>query len=192
MNEETTRQQEAGAEKIVVTDEDVAEAMKAAAESTADEEEAPSLEEQLEAAKAEAARNLDSYLRAQAELSNARKRFEKQRAQVYANANADVVAKLLPVLDDFERALESVPSGIEEDGWFSGLKLVHRKLVTILENLNVEAIEAVGQPFNPNYHEALGQQPSDEYESGTVVREMLKGYKLGDRVIRPSLVYVAE
>ncbi len=152
----------------------------------------PSLEEQLEAAKEEAAQNLDSYLRAQAELSNARKRFEKQQAQVYTNANADLVLKLLPVLDDFDRAMESVPEEISEEPWFEGIELVHRKLLGILDSLNVKEIEAVGQPFDPNFHDALAQEPSEDHESGTVTREMVKGYQLGDRVVRPSLVYVAE
>jgi molecular chaperone GrpE len=154
--------------------------------------EEPSLEEQLAAAKEEAANNMDSFLRAQAELSNARKRFEKQQAQVYTNANADLVMKVLPALDDFERAMESVPGTIREDKWFEGIELVQRKLFGILESLNVKEIGAVGQPFDPNFHDALAQEPSDEYESGSVTREMIKGYKIGDKVVRPSLVYVAE
>lgn len=154
--------------------------------------EEPSLEEQLAAAKEEAANNLDSFLRAQAELSNARKRFEKQQVQVYTNANADLVVKLLPALDDFGRAMESVPETISEDNWFEGIELVQRKLLGILESLNLKEIEAVGQLFDPNFHDALAQEPSDEYESGTVTREMIKGYRIGDKVVRPSLVYVAE
>jgi len=117
--------------------------------------EEPSVEEQLAAVKEEAAKNMDSFLRAQAELSNARKRFEKQQAQVYNNANADLVMKLLPVLDDFERATASVPENISADSWFEGIELVQRKLFGILENLNVKEIEAVGQPFDPNFHDAL-------------------------------------
>lgn len=151
-----------------------------------------SLEEQLQAAQAEAAKNLDSLMRAQAELANARKRFEKQRAQMYTNANADLVFKLLPVIDDFDRAMENVPEGLHSDKWFEGIELVHRKLLGILESLNVQKIEAVGQPFDPNFHDALAQEPSDEYESGVITREMIKGYQLGDRVVRPALVYVAE
>ncbi len=154
--------------------------------------EEPSLEEQLAAAKEEASKNMDSFLRAQAELSNARKRFEKQQVQVYTNANADLVMKLLPALDDFERATESVPENIREDSWFEGIELVQRKLFGILESLNLKEIEAVGQPFDPNFHDALAQEPSDKYESGTVTREMIKGYQIGDKVVRPSLVYVAE
>ena len=188
MSEETLQEQEEVKEERV-TGEVAEDGAEHPGEATSEE---LSLEEQLENAKAEAAKNLDSFLRAQAELANARKRFEKQRAQVYANANAELAGKLLPVLDDFERALENVPPEISEDKWFSGIELVYRKLVTILENMNVESIEAVGQPFDPNYHEALGAETSDEYESGTVTREMLKGYQLDGRVIRPSLVYVAD
>lgn len=151
----------------------------------------PSLEEQLDAAKAEAAKNLDGWLRAQADLANARKRFQKQRAETYVTAKAEAVVKLLPVLDDFERALDSVPEGVAEDGWFAGIGLVQRKLVTILEGMDVQPIEAVGQPFDPNYHEAISQEPTDDYESGVVMRELQKGYQLGERVIRPSLVVVA-
>ncbi len=125
-------------------------------------------------------------------MSNARKRFEKQQLQVYTNANADLVMKLLPALDDFDRAIDSVPETITEDSWFEGIELVQRKLIGILESLNVKEIEAVGQPFDPNFHDALAQEPSDEYESGIVTREMIKGYQIGDKVVRPALVYVAE
>jgi molecular chaperone GrpE len=162
-----------------------------AQETDAETAEEPSLEEQLEAAKAEAARNMDSYLRAQAELSNARKRFDRQQALVYVNANADLVSKLLPALDDFDRAFGTVPQAISEDSWYEGIEMVHRKLAGILESLNVKEIEAQGQLFDPNFHDALGTEPSDEYESDTVTRVMVKGYQVGDRVIRPCMVYVA-
>lgn len=156
------------------------------------EVEEPSLEDQLQDAKDEAAKNLDSYLRAQAELANARKRFEKQRAQTYINANSDLVSKLLPVVDDYERAIETVPEGIREDAWYGGIELVNRKLLGVLGTLNVTEIEALGMPFDPHFHEALGTEPSDDFESDAVSRVMLKGYQIGDKVIRPSLVYVAD
>ena len=160
-------------------------------ETEAETVEEPSLEEQLEAAKVEAAKNMDSYLRAQAELSNARKRFDRQQTLVYVNANADLVSKLLPALDDFDRAVNSVPEAIGEDSWYEGIEMVHRKLAGILESLNVKEIEAQGQVFDPNFHDALGTEPSDEYESDTVTRVMVKGYQIGDKVIRPCMVYVA-
>ncbi len=149
-------------------------------------------EDELIASRAEAARNLDGWQRTQAEFANARKRFEKQRVEAYANANADLVAKLLPLLDDFERALGTAPAGIQADPWLSGVSLVHRKMLSVLEEMNVEPIAAVGALFDPNLHEALGQEPSNEHDSGVVAREMRRGYRIGERVIRPSLVMVAE
>ena len=149
-------------------------------------------DDDLAVARAEAARNLDGWQRTQAEFANARKRFEKQRAEAYANANADLGAKLLPLLDDFERALATAPAGIQADPWLAGVGLVYRKMLSVLEEMNVEPIAAVGAPFDPNMHEALGQEPSNDYDSGLVAREMRRGYRIGDRVIRPSLVMVAE
>lgn len=164
-----------------------------AAPGTSDDEKKPlTLEEQLAAAQAEAAKNLDGWMRAQAEFANARKRMEKQRAETYLNATTNMVTKLLPVLDDFERALGTVPAAAAENSWLEGIQLVQRKLLTILDELNIKLIDAVGQPFDPNFHEAIMQEPTDEYESGVVSQEVQKGYQLGDRVIRPSLVYVAE
>lgn len=155
------------------------------------ENEELSVEERLEAAEAKAAEYLEGWQRARAEFANARKRMERERAEARRNATVDVVSRLLPILDDFDRALESVPEEISDHSWFEGMALVHRKLVGILENVNIERIEAVGQPFDPNYHEALLQEESDEYESGIVIREVQPGYKLEDRVIRPAMVIVA-
>lgn len=186
------------AEDAVIGKEPLTSPEKAATEEaeTADEAaeaaEPPSLEEQLEAARAEAVKNLEGWMRAQAEFANARKRLEKERAETYLNATTDLVTRLLPVLDDFDRALAEVPEEIAENGWLEGIVLVHRKLSNILQALNVVPIEAVGQPFDPNYHEAIMQESSDEHESGTVTRELQQGYQLGDRVIRPAIVYVAE
>jgi molecular chaperone GrpE len=162
-------------------------------QTAAEGEEAPlSLAEQLAAAEAQAAEYLDGWQRARAEFANARKRLERERSESYVNASVDIVTQLLPILDDYDRALNSVPAAIAQDKWFEGIQLVRRKLQTILENLRVAPIQAVGQPFDPNVHEALSLQPSNEYESGTVIAEAQAGYKLGDRVLRPALVFVAE
>lgn len=152
----------------------------------------PSLAEQLASAQAEAEDYKDRWLRSQAEFANARKRMEKERLDLYAMATTEVMRKLLPILDDFDRAMENTPADVAQESWLEGIQLVQRKLQSVLENFNVSAIEAVGQPFDPNLHEAITQEPSDEYESGTVCRELQKGYKIGDRVIRPSLVAVVE
>lgn len=159
---------------------------------TAPEEAAPlSLEEQLEKAKADAAANLDGWQRARAEFANARRRMDKQLSEAYTNATADVVSRLLPVIDDFDRALANVPETVAQDGWFDGIRLVSKKLNGILENANIERIGSIGTPFDPNIHEAILQEPSDEHESGVVIRELQSGYKVGERVIRPALVVVA-
>lgn len=152
----------------------------------------PTLEDQLAAAQAAATDYKDRWLRSQAEFANARKRMEKERIELYNMAAGDVIKKLLPVLDDFERALNNVPDNIRDNTWLEGIDLVQRKLFTILENFNVTPIEAIGQPFDPNWHEAITQEPANEYKSGDICRELQKGYKIGDRVLRPSLVAVAE
>jgi molecular chaperone GrpE len=149
------------------------------------------LQNKLSAAELQAAEYLDGWQRAQAEFDNARKRLNRERAESYTNAAVDYAKKLLPILDDFDRALENVPSQIEEDSWFEGLVLVKRKLHSILEGLEVEPIEALGQPFDPSFHEALALQDADGVESGVVIEELQAGYRRGDRVIRPALVNVA-
>lgn len=150
------------------------------------------LEEQLATAREEAARNLEGWQRAQAEFANARKRYEKQRVEAFSTANVEMAAKLLPIIDDFERAMGSAPDTVRADSWFSGIELVHRKFLSILEGMGVELIASLGQPFDPNIHEALGHESSSDYESGSVSREMQRGYRLGEKIIRPALVYVAE
>ncbi len=189
MNDEKTMREPIDEEEVEVAEDGTEETAVADTETPVEKE--PTLEEQLAAAREEAAKNLDGWLRAQAEFANARKRFEKQRADVFNNATADVITNLLPVIDDFQRATETVPETISSDPWFEGILLVQRKLNSILETFNVTTIEAVGQPFDPNLHEAIMQEESNEYESNTVTRELQKGYKLGDRVIRPAMVYVA-
>ena len=171
----------------VVEPEEVSNGQAAEAESTAP----PTLEEQLAAALAEAEDYKDRWMRSQAEFANARKRMEKQRLDTYSNATATVIEKLLPIVDDFERAMGSLPAEISENSWLEGIQLVQRKLNATLDNFNVAAIEAIGEPFDPNLHEAITQEPTEEFESGVVCRVLQTGYKIGDRVIRPSLVVVA-
>jgi len=149
------------------------------------------LEENLAKAEASAAEYLDGWQRARAEYANARKRLERERAEAYGRAAVDYAQKMLPILDDFNRALSNVPEEIEQNDWFEGITLVTRKMNSILDDLKVEKIEAVGQPFDPNIHEALALTEAEGFESGTVVEEVQSGYKLGERVIRPALVNVA-
>ena len=190
-NEETVEESQERAGKEALAGEEVY-ADESAVQEIGDEayvELAP--EEKLAIAEAKAAEYLEGWQRARAEFANARKRLERERGEARRNATIDVVGRLLPILDDFERAMESVPGNIANDSWFEGVALVYRKLTSILDNVNIERIEAVGQPFDPNQHEAVLQEESDEYESGVVVRELQTGYRLNDRVIRPAMVVVA-
>jgi molecular chaperone GrpE len=140
---------------------------------------------------AKAAEYLDGWQRARAEFANARKRLERQRAEAYSNAAVDYAKKLLPILDDFDRAIDNAPPEIRDSDWFDGITLVQRKLTGILDDLNVRRIEAIGQPFDPNFHEALALMEADGVESGVVIEELQIGYCIGDRVIRPALVNVS-
>ncbi len=149
------------------------------------------IEERLAAAQAETQEFKDKWMRSAAEFTNAKRRMEKERIEIYGNALADVMAKLLPALDDYERALSSVPAEIGEHSWYEGILLTHRKLNGILEGLNIEKMATVGEQFDPAQHEAILQEPSEEYESGTIIRELQPGYRRGDRVIRAPLVVVA-
>ena len=149
------------------------------------------LEEMLETTKAEAAKNLDGWQRALADLANARKRFDKQSKMAYTNATVEVVSKLLPIIDDLDRAIVNVPADIAENNWFDGLNGVLRKFNGILESINAERIATIGESFDPNWHDAIMREDSDEHASGTIILELQAGYRIGERVVRPALVVVA-
>jgi molecular chaperone GrpE len=155
------------------------------------EETEPDLEQQLVVAQEQAAEYLDGWQRARAEFANARKRLERGRTEAYRNATVDFARRLLPALDDFERASDNVPEEIAADSWYDGLMLIQRKFETVLEDLQVERIEAVGQEFDPNFHEALTLKQKEDVESGMVIEELQVGYRIGDQIIRPSLVNVS-
>lgn len=147
------------------------------------------LQKQLEEAEAKAAENLDGWQRAQAEFINYKNRVQRDREMDYASMKSDIIKKMLPVLDDMERALANRPEG---DSWANGLELIARKFQNILEAEGVKRIEAAGQLFDPNFHEAISSEPNNEVESGHVIAVMQNGYMLGERVIRPAMVRVAQ
>jgi molecular chaperone GrpE len=150
------------------------------------------LEAQLAEAQSQAAEYLDGWQRARAELANVKKRMERERAQLRDQAGESLALELLPVLDDFDLAVENLPEDLDGHEWVNGLLLIHRKLFGQLEGMGLAEIDALGQPFDPEYHEAIAQVPSDEYESGAVAVVLRKGYIMGNKVIRPSLVQVAQ
>lgn len=153
------------------------------------ETEIEALQKQLEEAEAKAAENLDGWQRAQAEFINYKNRVQRDREMDYLSMKGDIIKKVLPVLDDMERALANRPEG---NSWANGMELIARKFQNILEAENVKRIEAAGQPFDPNFHEAISSEPNEDVESGYVIEVVQNGYMLGERVIRPAMVRVAQ
>ena len=147
------------------------------------------LQKQLEETQVKAAENLDGWQRSQAEFINYKNRVQRDREMDYGSMKGDIIKKVLPVLDDLERSLAHRPEG---DSWAAGVELVARKFQAIMENEGVKRIEAVGQPFDPNFHEAISSEPNEDVESGYVIEVVQNGYMLGERVIRPAMVRVAQ
>lgn len=149
------------------------------------------IEAQLAEAQAQAAEYLDGWQRARAELANYRKRTERERSEWATALRAEVIQDLLPILDDFDRAMESLPSTAEVQDWVNGIVLIYRKFQTQLREMGVTEIEALGQPFNPEQQEALMERVDPDHESGEVIEVVRKGYLINGRVLRPALVVVA-
>lgn len=147
------------------------------------------LKKRLEEAEAKASEYRDSWLRSQAEFQNYRKRIERDSELTYTSMKGDIVKRILPVLDDLERALQNRP---EDSAWAGGIQLIARKLQNTLENEGVKKIEAEGLEFDPNFHEAISHEPADGVKSGHVISVVQNGYMLGERVLRPAMVRVAQ
>lgn len=147
------------------------------------------LTSQLKDAESKLAESVEGWQRSQADFQNYRKRVERDNEMNYASMKSDIVKKVLPVLDDLERALQNRPT---DDAWASGIELIARKLQNILDVEGVKRIEAAGAEFDPKFHEAISHEPNDEVESHHVIEVVQNGYMLGERVIRPALVRVAQ
>jgi molecular chaperone GrpE len=130
----------------------------------------------------------DRLLRQMAEFDNFRRRTERDRVEFYQNAAAGVVRDLLPVLDDFERALQVKTA---DENYAKGVELIYNRLSETLKKLGLEPVESLGRPFDPNLHEAIGRVESADAEDGTVIGEMQKGYNFKGKLLRPSWVQVA-
>ena len=155
-----------------------------------EEGEVASPEDELEAARAEAAANYDRYLRSIAELDNYRKRTVRMRTEAREDTLRDLLLQVAPVLDNLHRALNQQTQ--DADSLKQGVELICGQFNEVLKGYGLAEIEAVGQSFDPNLHEALADVPSAEHEPGTVMEEMEKGYKLNDKVVRPSRVVVSK
>ena len=126
-----------------------------------------------------------------AEFDNFRKRTEKEKAQMYELGAKDIIDKILPVIDNFERGLAVVPEDRKDDSFVQGMEMIYKQLMTTLESAGVKVIEAVGQEFNPDFHNAVMHVEDDEVGENIVVEEFQKGYMYRESVVRYSMVKVA-
>lgn len=152
--------------------------------------EANNVQEEVETT-SQAAEYLAGWQRTRAEFANYKKRIEREMGESRQRGALDSLTKLLPIIDDFERAMQNVPAELEGNAWVSGVSMLLPKLEKLLNDFEVQPLDPVGQVFDPSRHEALGMDDSDTVESGHVTVTLQKGYIAGDRVLRPALVRVA-
>ena len=173
-------------------DETAAEQADAGAQPVADADEA------VAAAQKERDAYKDQFLRAVADFDNYRKRIERERRELSEYATADVLLDLLPIIDNFERALSASAPGATADkqpdmeAFKRGIELIHKQTLDLLRKRGVTRIDALGADFDPNVHQAVIHEPSEEHREGEVMEELQRGYKLGDRLLRPAMVKVAK
>ncbi len=183
---EVVEQQESGTE--------TAANLPAEAENVVSREEYDELLQELEEANGTAEDLKNKWLRAVADLQNAKKRYERERSEWIRMANESLILKLLPILDDFEMAFANLPSETDEheETWLEGFRLIYKKLAALLESEGLKVVPAEGEAFDHNLHEAVSYEPAEGFSEGEIIAELRKGYMLGDKVIRPTLVRVAQ
>ncbi len=134
----------------------------------------------------------DRVKRQMAEFENFRKRTEKEKSAMFETGARSVIEKILPVVDNFERGLAAVPEDEKSGGFAQGMEMIYKQLMTELENMEVKPIPAVGEEFNPDFHNAVMQVESEEFEAGVIAQELQKGYTYRDSVVRHSMVAVVQ
>jgi molecular chaperone GrpE len=149
------------------------------------------LKTKLTAAEQKAEEHYQKYLRAQADFDNFRRRTQKEKENQANYASLSVIEQLLPALDNFERALTASKGTQDAESLSKGVEMVFRQMEQVLSSEGLEVIPTVGEAFDPTVHQAVMQEESDEFESGTVIAELQKGYKLKDKVVRPAMVKVS-
>ncbi|TCL59522.1 molecular chaperone GrpE [Kineothrix alysoides] len=132
----------------------------------------------------------DRVRRQMAEFDNFRKRTDKEKTMMFETGARSIIEKILPVVDNFERGLATIPEEEKGSAFAEGMQMIYKQLMTELDSLGVKPIEAIGQEFNPEYHNAVMQVESEEYETGIIAQELLKGYMYRDTVVRHSMVAV--
>lgn len=162
------------------------------AANAASQEQGQDVSQKIEAIQAQANEYLAGWQRARAEFANYKKRVEREMKDSHSSAAGNVLKDILPAIDDFERAMSHIPENLQGDPWVGGVGMILRKFNKMLDDYDVTVIDPTGELFDPNRHEAIGTEASDEVEAGHVTATMQKGYVLGDRVLRPALVKVAQ
>jgi len=147
--------------------------------------------EKIEEAEAASEKNHDLYLRSQAEIDNLKKRYQKEQQGLVKFANESLIKQLLPVADNLEKAIAHSQNDTSIEALREGVDLTLKGFVDVLQKAGVETVEAVGEPFDPNFHEAVSEMVDDRVEPGTVIKDLQKGYTLNQRLIRPSMVVVS-
>ena len=173
-----------------MVEEEKREPLNASAQSPAPEQ-AVSEQEKTAALQAEVDKYKDLLLRKAAEFENFKRRAENEASAIVRFANEDLIAAILPIVDDFERSLKHSRESKDFDALFRGIELIHQKMVKTLDNLGVKPLETVGKEFNVEFHDALMQMPRNDVAPHTIVEEVEKGYTLRDKVIRHAKVIVA-
>ncbi|HEX5110072.1 MAG TPA: nucleotide exchange factor GrpE [Vicinamibacterales bacterium] len=153
--------------------------------------EASSVPDEVEELRRERDALQDRLLRTAAEFDNYRKRVERDRRELSEFAAADALMDMLPIIDNLERALQA-PSGSDAEGLRKGVELIHRQMLELLRKRGAKPIEALGADFDPNIHQAVVHEPSDRHREGEIMEELQRGYRLGERLLRPSMVKVAK
>ncbi|MGQ9518359.1 MAG: nucleotide exchange factor GrpE, partial [Anaerolineae bacterium] len=154
-------------------------------------EEVAELRRQLEETQAKADEYLDQWRRSVAEFSNFRKRMERDRQEFQKTATTDFLKRLLPVVDDMERAFAHLPAELASHEWIIGMQMVYQKLLDLLYQEGLQPIEAENSRFDPLFHEAVSYEESPDHEDGAIIGVVRRGYRLGERVLRPAQVRVA-
>jgi molecular chaperone GrpE len=149
------------------------------------------LRDELETTRQKADEYLDGWQRSRAEFTNYKKRIERDQEQTYQLAAGSVIRHFLSIADDLDRALKNRPKEGDGAAWADGIELIYRKLLTTMENEGVTPIQAEGAMFDPNFHEAVMSEESNDHESGQIIEVLQQGYMLGEKVLRPAMVRVA-
>ena len=157
-----------------------------------EQEEIEALKLEIEELNQKSEEYLDGWQRERAEFANYKKRMDREREQLKFNITGNVIRGYLEILDDLELALKNKPAEGEGPTWAEGIELIYRKFLTMLEIEGVKPMQVEGQIFDPNLHEAISQEPNEGFESGEIIEVVRNGYSIGERVLRPASVRVAQ